>query len=43
LLTKAIPLDVNGNARGTTRVRRTGDAVELELPRDALYVVLVAQ
>jgi hypothetical protein len=43
LLMKAIPLDVNGNARGTTRVRRTGDAIELELPPDALYVVLVAQ
>ena len=41
-LAKAIPLDINGNARGTTPVRRTGDALEVELPRDGLYVVLVA-
>ena len=42
-LTKAIPLDANGNPRGTTPVRRTGGAIELELPGDALYVVLSAQ
>ena len=42
-LTKAIPLDANGNPRGKTNVRRTGERLELELPGDALYVVLSAQ
>jgi hypothetical protein len=39
-LASAIPLDANGNARGTTPLRRAGDSIELDLPRDVLYVVL---
>jgi hypothetical protein len=42
-LTRAISLDINGNPRGGTRVRRNGNAIDLELPRDALYVVLTAR
>lgn len=42
-LTRAMALDVNGNPRGTVRIRRTGGGIELEVPRDALYVALVAQ
>jgi len=41
-LSRAIPLDVNGNPRGASRARRNGGAIELELPRDTLYVVLTA-
>ena len=42
-LATAVPLDINGNPRGTSRVKRTGAAIELDLPRDALYVVLTSQ
>ncbi len=41
-LARAIPLDINGNARGTAPIRRTGGAIELEVPKDALHVVLNA-
>jgi hypothetical protein len=41
-LSKAIPLDINGNPRGASPIRRAGEAVELELPKDALYTVLGA-
>ena len=42
-LTRAIVLDANGNPRGTLRVRRTGSGLEVDLPRDALYVALAAK
>lgn len=42
-LTKAIPLDPNGMPRGTCRVRRDAGSLDLELPGDALYVVLSAR
>jgi hypothetical protein len=42
-LIKAVPLDVNGNPRGKMLVRRAGGALELKLPEDALYVVLLAR
>ncbi len=42
-LTKATALDVNGNPRGTCRVRRDAAGLELELPGDTLYVVLSAR
>jgi hypothetical protein len=42
-LTRAIPLDVNFNPRGSTRVRRDAGVIDVELPRDALYVAVTAQ
>jgi hypothetical protein len=42
-LSKAIPLDINGNPRGASPIRRAGEAVELELPKDALYTVVEAR
>ena len=37
---EGVPLDVKGNPRGTSAVKATGGELELELPRDALYIVL---
>jgi hypothetical protein len=42
-LASAVPLDVNGNARGTIPVHRVGEMIDFELPKDALYVVLKAR
>lgn len=42
-LTRAMALDANGNPRGSVRLRRTGGGIEVELPRDALYIAIVAQ
>jgi hypothetical protein len=42
-LTSATLLDINGNARGRVPVRRVEGAIEVELPIDAMYVVLSAQ
>jgi hypothetical protein len=42
-LTSATLLDLNGNARGRVPVRRVEGAIEVELPIDAMYVVLSAQ
>ncbi len=39
-LRRATPLDSNGNARGALEVSPAKGALELELPRDAMYVVL---
>ena len=39
-LTEAVKLDPNGNAAGAVPVTRDGDALTVELPPDALYVVL---
>ena len=41
-LRTAIPLDSNGNARGSLKVKPAGGAAQIELPRDALYIVLKA-
>jgi hypothetical protein len=41
-LTSATLLDINGNARQSLPLRRAEGAIELELPRDAVYVVLRA-
>jgi hypothetical protein len=40
VLRTATPLDSNGNARGTVKVARAGGAFAVDLPRDAMYVVL---
>ena len=40
-LARAIPLDPNGYPRGTATVRRKAGSIEVDLPRSALYVVLV--
>jgi hypothetical protein len=42
-LTSATLLDINGNAKREVPVRRNEDAIELELPRDAMYIVLTAR
>jgi hypothetical protein len=42
-LTSAILLDINGNAKSTVPVHRNRGTFGLELPRDAMYVVLSAQ
>ncbi len=41
-LREAVPLDSNGNARGTLKAvpAPAGGAVQVDLPRDAMYVVL---
>ena len=39
-LRRAIPLDANGNGRGSLEVLRSGDASRIELPRDSMYVVI---
>jgi len=39
-LMKATSLDLNGIARGSVKVADTGQAISLNLPRDALYVLL---
>jgi len=41
-LTSATVLDINGNASQNLPVRRAGDTIELQLPKDALYIVLRA-
>jgi hypothetical protein len=41
-LTSATLLDVNGNTRNSLPLRRAERAIELELPKDAVYVVLRA-
>ncbi len=42
-LTSATLLDINGNARAKVPLRRAGAAIEVELPQDAMYVVLGTQ
>ena len=39
-LTSATLLDINGNAKGRVPVRRVEGAIEVELPMDAMYVIL---
>ncbi len=39
-LSRAIPLDPNGNARGTLEIARSNGACQVELPRDVMYVVI---
>ena len=39
-LASATLLDINGNARSRVPVRRVENAIEVELPTDAIYVVL---
>jgi hypothetical protein len=39
-LSRAIPLDANGNARGSSEVTRVKEGCGLELPRDVMYVVI---
>ena len=41
-LTSATLLDINGNARQGLPLRRAAGTIELEVPKDAFYVVLVA-
>ena len=41
-LRTAIPLDSSGNARGSLKLTLSGGVSQIELPRDALYVVLKA-
>ena len=43
VLTRATALDLNGNARGDLTVAVSGGAFKLDLPRDAMYVVLQAE
>ena len=42
-LTSATLLDINGNARHGLPLRRAAGTIELELPKDAFYVVLGAR
>ncbi len=42
-LTAATPLDINGNPRAELKTTVQGTAVRLQLPKDALYVVLEAK
>jgi hypothetical protein len=41
-LSRAIPLDANGKARGTAEVVRSNGSCQIELPRDVMYVVISA-
>jgi len=43
VLRRATALDLNGNARGDLTVAASGEAVKLDLPRDAMYVVLQSE
>jgi hypothetical protein len=42
VLSKARPLDANGNARGSLDVTRSNRGCQIELPRDAMYVAISA-
>jgi hypothetical protein len=42
-LTSATLLDLNGNAPNSLLLRRAEGTIELELPEDAIYVVLSAR
>jgi hypothetical protein len=42
LINRVIPLDFNGNARGTIDFERTAEGVRFRFPEDTLYVVLQA-
>ena len=39
-LSRATPLDANGNARGTLKIVRSNGGCQIELTRDVMYVVL---
>jgi hypothetical protein len=42
-LNSATLLDINGNARKQVPVHRVEDTIKVELPMDAIYVVLSSQ
>jgi hypothetical protein len=42
-LTRATSLDLNGNARGPVKVADSGGALKLNLPPDAMYVILESE
>jgi len=42
-LTRATSLDLNGNARGSLKVADSGGALKLNLPPDAMYVILESE
>jgi hypothetical protein len=42
-LTRATSLDINGNARGSLKVADSGGALHLNLPPDALYIILESE